>query len=226
MALVVLGIGGYGASLPLLPKLDDVPLVLELGDEIPLEEFNAPAEAAPEAPQQPEVPEEIPLEEMVEELEIPPVPTIEAPLSPPEMAEILPLDTPPPAPAPVVNKPKPKPAPERPRPVARRAPPSNSGTGGSGSSATGSGSPTLFRGGSGRFPHPSYPFAARKAGAQGTVRLLVVVEISGLPGSVVVQSSSGHAELDSAAQDHVRRRWRWPAGEVRRYIVPVRFVLR
>jgi protein TonB len=68
--------------------------------------------------------------------------------------------------------------------------------------------------------------AARRAGAQGTVRLLVIVEVSGLPGSVSVMASSGHSELDRAAQDHVRRRWRWPAGETRRYIVPVRFVLR
>ncbi|WP_425510098.1 energy transducer TonB [Verrucomicrobium spinosum] len=52
------------------------------------------------------------------------------------------------------------------------------------------------------------------------MRLLVVVEMSGIPGSVSVQSSSGNGELDSAAQDHVRRRWRWPAGEIRRYIVP------
>jgi protein TonB len=52
------------------------------------------------------------------------------------------------------------------------------------------------------------------------------VEVSGLPGSVSVMASSGHSELDRAAQDHVRRRWRWPAGETRRYIVPVRFVLR
>lgn len=229
VALVLLGIGGYGASLPLLPKTEDMPMIMEMGDEIPLEEFNAPAEAAPEAPPvEPEVTEE-PIEEMVEELEIPPVPTIEAPLTPPEMSEILPLDSPPPPPpTPTTTPPKPKPQVDRPKPQPRRSPtpPSNSGSGGSGSAATGSGSPTLFRGGSGRFPHPSYPYNARKSGAQGTVRLLVVVEMSGIPGSVSVQSSSGNGELDSAAQDHVRRRWRWPAGEIRRYIVPVRFVLR
>jgi protein TonB len=55
--------------------------------------------------------------------------------------------------------------------------------------------------------------------------LLVTVEASGLPGAVSVSSSSGHAILDSAARDHVQRRWRWPSGEVRRYIVPIRFVL-
>jgi TonB family protein len=57
------------------------------------------------------------------------------------------------------------------------------------------------------------------------VRLLVTVEASGLPSAVSVTISSGHPELDAAARDQVQRRWRWPAGEVRRYIVPVKFVL-
>ncbi|WP_075090579.1 hypothetical protein [Verrucomicrobium spinosum] len=38
VALVLLGIGGYGASLPLLPKMEDMPMVMEMGDEIPLED--------------------------------------------------------------------------------------------------------------------------------------------------------------------------------------------
>ena len=228
VAIVLLGVGGYGATLPLLPKATDPPIVLDLGEEMAVEEFNAPAEAAPETPEQPPTPEEM-QEELPEEIEIPEVPTIEAPLTPPEMTEITPLDAPPPPPPPVATPPKPKPPqPDRPKPPVRRAAPapSNSGTGGQGSAASGSGSPTVFRGGSGRFPQPSYPYNARKAGVQGTVRLMVVVEMSGLPGSVSVQSSSGNSELDSAAQDTIRRRWRWAAGEVRRYIVPVRFVLR
>lgn len=57
------------------------------------------------------------------------------------------------------------------------------------------------------------------------MRLLVTVESSGVPSSVAVQSSSGFSSLDNAARDQVSRRWRWPAGNVRRFIVPVRFVL-
>jgi protein TonB len=76
-----------------------------------------------------------------------------------------------------------------------------------------------------RFPSPNYPAAARANKEQGTVKLLVVVEATGIPSSVSVQSSSGSSALDNAARDHISRRWRWPAGEVRRFLVPVRFVL-
>ena len=90
----------------------------------------------------------------------------------------------------------------------------------------GSGAVTTFTGGgSGRFPPPSYPASARTAKQQGSVRLLVTVEADGSPSSVSVEASSGFAALDSAAHDQVSRRWRWPAGSVRRYIVPVRFIL-
>jgi protein TonB len=57
------------------------------------------------------------------------------------------------------------------------------------------------------------------------VRLLVTVEASGVPSSVTVSEPSGFASLDSAAKDTVQRRWRWPAGDVRKFIVPIRFVL-
>jgi protein TonB len=80
-------------------------------------------------------------------------------------------------------------------------------------------------GGSGRFPSPSYPASARSAKQQGVVRLLVTVEASGVPSAVTVTESSGFASLDSAAKDTVQRRWRWPAGDVRKFIVPIRFVL-
>jgi protein TonB len=161
----------------------------------------------------------------LEEIEIPPLPTIETPLIPPEMAELTPLE-------PVREDPPAKVEPQKPSPILKPKPATqkNSASKNGNEGKTGSGgssAPTLFSGGgkSGRFPSPSYPASARSNGLQGFVRLLVVVESSGLPGSVSVESSSGHTSLDSAASDHVRRRWRWPTGEVRRYIVPIRFVL-
>jgi TonB family protein len=56
--------------------------------------------------------------------------------------------------------------------------------------------------------------------------LLVTVESSGTPSGVEVRTSSGHAILDNAARDHLRRNWRWPSGESRLFLVPIKFVLK
>lgn len=220
VALATLGIGLYGATQPLLPPAENVVVAQEIGDSVFIEEFNPPAAAASEVELPPETQPEI-----VEEFEIPPLPVIEAPLSPPEMAELTPLE-------PVRETPPARVEPQKPAPISKSKPapqrPATSKTGNEGQTGSGgTGAPTLFSGGgkSGRFPSPSYPASARSSGLQGVVRLLVVVEPSGLPGSVSIETSSGHTVLDNAASDHLRRRWRWPAGDVRRYIVPVRFVL-
>ena len=209
IALVFLGIGMHGAATPLMPEGAAPVTQMVPGAEVLLEEFTPPAaftadQARPES------------EEPVEQIEIPPLPEITAPLTPPEMAELTPLEpiiektTPP-----VVKPPGAKP--EERRPATQPRPESTPG---------GGGAPAMFTGGgSGRFSPPYYPASARSAGLQGSLRLLVTVEASGLPSAVTVTASSGHAILDSAARDHVQRRWRWPAGEVRRYIVPIRFVL-
>lgn len=219
ICLAVLTVGIHGATYPVVPPVEMV-VALDTGDSVDLEEFEPP-------PPGPAEPEEQVEEEIIEEVEIPPLPELQAPLTPPEMTEILPLEEIQQPPPPVAKPPAPKPEPQKPKPVARRptsAPSQNAGSGTGNSN--GSGAPTLFtRSGGGRFPHPSYPSSARSAKQQGTVRLIVTVEPSGLPGAVSVQSSSGFPALDSAASDHVRRRWRWPSGDMRRFIVPVRFVL-
>jgi protein TonB len=77
---------------------------------------------------------------------------------------------------------------------------------------------------------PRYPESARHAGAQGTTVLRVRVLPDGSVAEVLVDRSAGHADLDTAAVDAVRR-WRFePArrgGEpVAVWIlVPVRFTL-
>lgn len=219
ICLAVLTVGIHGATYPVVPRAE-VMVAIDTGDSVDLEEFEPP-------PPGPAEPEEEPMEEeIIEEAEIPPLPELQAPLTPPEMTEIIPLEEIRPLP-PAVKPPTPKPEAPKPKPVPRRpsAAPSQAAGSGTGNS-NGSGAPTLFtRSGGGRFPHPSYPSSARSAKQQGTVRLLVTVEPSGLPGAVSVQISSGFPALDSAARDHVRRRWRWPSGDVRRFIVPVRFVL-
>jgi protein TonB len=227
VAVVMLVVGGHGATQPFLPD-NTPPLFLEIGEEVEFVEFQAPGEPAPE-----EVlsEEKMEIEEVMEEdIEIPPLPEIVLPLTPPEMPDLVEMEEIRPPEPPKPDSP-PKPAPERPKPENKpkpkpRAvnPPNKTGTGGGGGG--GSGPPTVFSGGGkGRFPQPTYPSAARVAKEQGTVRVLVVVEASGVPSSVSVQLSSGSSHLDASALSTISRRWRWPQGGVRRYIVPIRYVL-
>jgi protein TonB len=58
-------------------------------------------------------------------------------------------------------------------------------------------------------PAPIYPSAARRMHMEGTVILRVLVDVDGKPLQVVVESSSGHAELDRAAQNQVLSKWRF-----------------
>ncbi len=79
-------------------------------------------------------------------------------------------------------------------------------------------------------PPPQYPRAARRRGAEGVVLLEVLVNQVGVPQSVAVKRSSGHAELDAAALTAVRQ-WTFEpsrAGVVAvaaAVEVPVRFLL-
>jgi protein TonB len=57
-------------------------------------------------------------------------------------------------------------------------------------------------------PKPPYPLAARRNGAQGRVVLSVQVSASGASDEVLLKHSSGHAILDNAALQTVRR-WRF-----------------
>ena len=211
IALLCLGIGLHGATAPLIPAPDALIQSRISEDIVMVENFQLPAAAAAaeESPPEPETKEE--------DIEIPPLPQITPPLTPPEMVEITPLEEALPAPMP-----KPTPAPKpTPRPANKPNTPASNNSNGSGSS------PMAFNraGSAGRFPDPSYPASARAARQQGTVRLLVTVEASGIPSAVEVTTSSGSGALDNAARDTISRRWRWPSGSVRKFIIPVRFVL-
>lgn len=217
IALFCLVIGLHGAMTPLVPARDDSSGIAR-NDVVMIEAFEMPA-ASPDAPLELD-------EKMIEEdVAIPPLPEITPPLTPPEMIEITPLEEVRESPRPMTVEKKPEPPKSRPQaktPPATKSKNNSSTSGGNG----GSSSPVVFSGGgSGRFPSPVYPAAARATKQQGTVRLLVTVEASGVPSSVSVSSSSGFASLDRAARDTIQRRWRWPSGAVRKYIVPVRFVL-
>jgi protein TonB len=77
---------------------------------------------------------------------------------------------------------------------------------------------------------PTYPVEAARAGAQGTVSLLVHVSAQGLPQEVVIASSSGVASLDRAARNAVRR-WHFTPARLQGTPVPfdypldIRFIL-
>lgn len=57
-------------------------------------------------------------------------------------------------------------------------------------------------------PAPAYPPLSRRAGEQGRVLLRVLVNASGSADDVQIRDSSGHARLDDAARETVRR-WRF-----------------
>lgn len=67
---------------------------------------------------------------------------------------------------------------------------------------------------------------------QGVVQLRVQVGADGSPSQVLIDRSSGHAELDAAALDVVKKRWRFvPAKQGDRaivgwVIVPMEFELK
>jgi TonB family protein len=215
VALLCIGIGLHGAGAPLLTRHSSGFKSDIVDDSVMIQDFVPPAASD-------DTPTEATKEESKEDLEIPPLPEVTPPLTPPEMVELTPLEEIHEMPKPKVQEKKPEPAKPKPSSPPRPEAKPSSNNGGTGSSS----SPVVFKGGgSGRFPSPAYPASARSAKQQGVVRLLVTVEASGIPSSVTVSDSSGFASLDSAAKDTVQRRWRWPAGDVRKYIVPVRFVL-
>ncbi|MFN0126461.1 MAG: energy transducer TonB [Verrucomicrobiales bacterium] len=102
--------------------------------------------------------------------------------------------------------------------------PDGTATGAGTGSGTGG---TAGRGrGAGYFPTPPYPAQARSRGQQGTVQLMVVFGADGQVASATVSRSSGYSELDRAAAQWVRRRWRAAAGQVGTFRLPVHFKLR
>ena len=81
------------------------------------------------------------------------------------------------------------------------------------------------------YPAPKYPARAARGGLTGTVLLRVLVDETGQPTSVEIETSSGHRILDLAARAQVLERWRFhPAQRQGRKVsayalVPVAFNL-
>ncbi len=63
-------------------------------------------------------------------------------------------------------------------------------------------------------PPPPYPPLAIRRGAEGTVVLRVQVGADGRVADVRIERSSGHRDLDRAAERQVRERWRFVPAQV------------
>lgn len=78
---------------------------------------------------------------------------------------------------------------------------------------------------------PRYPTESRRLREQGTVVLMVLLNLDGRVSEVSIQRSSGHSRLDQAALSAVRR-WRWSptrrngVAVMVRGVVEIPFVLR
>jgi protein TonB len=203
------------------------PVKLVVGDIAPMEVRMVPAEQAAqpdppldEPPPLPEVPPPPELATMVE----PPPPDLPPP--------VFPVEAPPPPPPPQPEKPKPPP----PKPVQKRPPtpqapveaqPQQAAPAAPAAPRTVSASQLGYI----VAPNPIYPARSRKAGEQGNVMVRVLVDVTGRPAQVSLQTSSGHPELDQSALSAVR------AAQFRPYaeggltqavwvLVPINFVLR
>ena len=211
----------HGVFQPLIPPQPNLPIALDIGNEVMIESFSPPPAPGDPDSTTPDTATAPPIESAT----IPPVPQMVTPITPPEMEELIRLE--PVAAAPPAESAKPKPEP-RPSPQRVTNSPSTSPSRSSSSPGAkgGSGaSPSAGGGRRGSFPDPYYPAAARAAGLQGIVKLRIVVEENGTPSSVSVVESSGHSILDIAARDNVQRRWRWPAGPRQTLVQPFRFLL-
>ena len=204
------------------------PVKLIVGDVAPMEVRMVPAEqtAQPDPP----------LDEPPPLPDVPPPPpdlaTVVEPPPPDLPPPVFPVEAPPPPPPPQPEKPKPPP----PKPVQKRPPtpqapvdaqPQQAAPAAPAAPKTVSASQLGYL----VAPNPIYPGRSRKAGEQGNVMIRVLVDVTGRPAQVSLQTSSGHPELDQSALSAVR------AAQFRPYaeggvaqavwvLVPINFVLR
>jgi protein TonB len=203
------------------------PVKLVVGEIAPMEVRMVSAEQ----PAQPDLPLDEP----------PPLPEVKPP--PPELATaveppppdlpppVFPVEAPPPKPPPPPEKPKPPPPKPVQRPATPQAPVDAQPQQAAPAAPTAPKTVAVSQLGYLVPPNPIYPARARKAGEQGSAVVRVLVDVTGRPAQVSLQTSSGHPELDQSALSAVR------AAQFRPYaegglaqavwvLVPINFVLR
>lgn len=171
--------------------------------------------------------------------------TLPTPPEMPDVAEVTPLpeipDMPEPA-APSMENTAPKPTPQRPVPKTNSKNPTRSamptsptggstqgkaetkGTAGNGGRNGGAGMSDAKRLAGGRMPAPAYPAEARAKGQTGTVVIEFVVGEDGNVVSAYVKQASPWPILNERAVSAVRR-WKFPPGQVNKYVRPIVFKL-
>jgi periplasmic protein TonB len=204
------------------------PVKLIVGDIAPMEVRMVAAEQA--APPDPPLDEPPPLPEVP-----PPPPELATMVEPPPPdlpPPVFPVEAPPPKP-PQPEKPKPPP----PKPAQKRPPvpqaPVEAPQQAAAAPAAAAAPKTVTASQLGYLvpPNPIYPARSRRAGEQGNAVVRVLVDVTGRPAQVSLQTSSGHPELDQSALSAVR------AAQFRPYaegglaqavwvLVPINFVLR
>jgi protein TonB len=189
----------------------------------------APAEAL-EAPSENDQPTEN--ESPAEPATVPVIATAPTPPPMPELAPLAELPDIPEMPAPVIKKTAQQvAAPSTPRPQANSTTSSSINnrivTGGkpSGSGPPSNATTLSFGSGAGRQPAPSYPLQARRSNQQGTVVVEFIVGVDGKVLSAWVKTPCAYDSLNNAALSTIRSRWKFPAGEARRYKIPIVFRL-
>ncbi len=85
---------------------------------------------------------------------------------------------------------------------------SGDGTGTDEGSGAGQNGPTLTQARYRETPQPHYPDSARRDGKQGRVLLRVLIDVEGRTKAIEINTSSGHAMLDQAATEALKK-WRF-----------------
>ena len=196
VAVIFFHVGGGWA----LTQIEPARLVV--GDVAPMEvSFVAPPQ--PPSPPQPEPTPPQPTPPQVEPTPPEPVAEVESMIEPPMPdlpPPVFPVDAPPPRPKPPPPPPRPRqvtnppPSEAPPQPAAAAAPAPQAGP----KTVTDAQVGYLTR------PSPIYPMRAKRAGNQGTAMVRVLVDASGRPSQVVLQTSSGFPDLDESALSALR----------------------
>lgn len=221
LALVIVFHVGCGWALTLI---DPSPIVV--GDAPPMEVRMVSAEAPPQPQPQIDIPlpQDTPPPELEPELESmiqPPPPDLPPPAFP------IHKPPPPPKPKPQVAKPHP-PKPHPPREALPESSPQQAAPGPAQPAA-----PKTVGASQVSFlvrPNPVYPAHSRRNNEQGVATIRVLIDVTGRPSRVSLESSSGHPALDQSALSAVR------AAQFRPYseggvpqpvwvLVPIKFVL-
>lgn len=240
--LSVAGFGTVGIVIPVTQELvalaDKTDPYKDLESTVMTEPFTGPELAPAQETDQGDTGEADEVDTPLAEQE-----TLPAPPEMPEVTETTPLpeipDMPTPAPAetpaPAPTKPRPAPKPNNKPPTRSNMPTSRTGATtrgkedakgklGNGGQNGGSGMSDAKRLAGGRMPPPSYPAEARSKGQTGTIIVEFVVGENGSVVSAYAKSSSPWPLLNESALRAVRR-WKFPPGQVTKYVRPIVFKL-